>query len=174
MRRAWRAFVDRTGWTPPTRGEIATVLKAALAASLAWALARLVTGTPEPVLAPLTALICVRVSAHASVRIAIQRSAAVVLGVLLALAIGDAVGLNWLTVGLLTGASLAVALLILRLPRQAANQMPVSVLVVLAAVATQHSSDGWERALNAVLGAAVGATVSLALPASRVASARET
>jgi len=174
MRRAWRAFVDRTGWTPPTRAEVTTVLKAAVAASVAWALARLVTNTPDPVLAPLTALICVRVSAHSSVRIAVQRSAAVVLGVVAALAIGDAVGLNWLTVGLVTGAALAVALLVLRLPRQAANQMPVSVLVVLAALATGHGSEAWERALNAALGAAVGAAVSLAFPASRVTDARET
>ncbi len=173
-RHAWQAFVTRTGWTAPTRTEVATVGKAALAASLAWLLAVAVTDIPDPVLAPLAALICVRVSANASVRTALQRSAAVVLGVLVALGVGDAVGLNALTVGLLTAASLAVALLLLRLPRQAANQMPVTVLVVLAALSANHASYGWERAFNTVIGAGVGAAVSLALPASRVKDARQT
>jgi uncharacterized membrane protein YgaE (UPF0421/DUF939 family) len=174
LRRAWRTFVDRTGWTPPTTNEIATIGKAALAASLAWVVADVLTGVPDPVLAPLTALICVRVSVHASVRHALQRSAAVVLGVLVAVAIGNAIGLNALTVGLLTGGSLAVAVLLFRLPRQAANQVPVSVLVVMAALATHHATEGWERAVNAVIGAAVGAAVSLALPASRLKDARQT
>ena len=173
LRRAWRAFVDRTGWTPPTTNEIATIGKAALASSLAWVVASAVTDVPDPVLAPLAALITVRVSVYASVRHALQRSAAVVLGVLVAVAIGNAIGLNALTVGLLTGGSLAVAVLVLRLPRQAANQVPVSVLVVMAALATRHATDGWERALNTVIGAAVGAAVSLALPASRLNHARQ-
>lgn len=174
MHRAWQAFVDRTGWTAPTKTEFATVAKAALAASLAWAVAAAVTDIPDPVLAPLAALITVRVSAHASVRIALQRTAAVVLGVLVAVAIGDAIGLNALTVGLLTGVSLGIALLLLRLPRNAANQMPVTVLVVIAALASRKDSAGLERALNTVLGAGVGVSVSLLLPASRVKDARQT
>jgi hypothetical protein len=173
VRRAWRTFVDRTGWTPPTKSEVATIGKAALAAGLAWLIADAVTKTPDPVLAPLAALICVRVSVHASVWHALQRSAAVLLGVLVAVAIGDAVGLNALTVGLLVGLSLAVAQLLLRLPRQAANQVPVSVLVVMAALATSHHSNAWERALNTAIGAGVGAAVSIALPASRLKSARQ-
>jgi hypothetical protein len=78
-----------------------------------------------------------------------------------------------LTVGLLVGLSLAVAQLLLRLPRQAANQVPVSVLVVMAALATSHHSNAWERALNTAIGAGVGAAVSIALPASRLKSARQ-
>jgi len=173
LRRAWQIFVDRTGWTQPTATEVGTIGKAALAASLAWVLASAVTDVPDPVLAPLAALITVRVSVHASVRHALQRSAAVVLGVLLAVVIGDAVGLNALTVGLLTGASLAIAVLVLRLPRQAANQVPVSVLVVMAALATRHHAEGLDRAVNTVIGAGVGAAVSIVLPASRLKSARQ-
>jgi uncharacterized membrane protein YgaE (UPF0421/DUF939 family) len=173
LHRAWRTFVDRTGWTPPTKSEVATVAKAALAASLAWVVAGAVTGVPDPVLAPLAALISVRVSVHASVRHALERSAAVVLGVLVAVAIGDAIGLNAVTVFLLVGLSLAVAQLLLRLPRQAANQVPVSVLVVMAALATSHHSQGWQRAADTAIGAGVGAAVSLALPASRLKSARQ-
>ena len=130
-------------------------------------LAVAVTDVEFPVLAPLAALITVRVSVHASIRGAIERSAAVVLGVLVAVAIGDTLGLNAITVGLLSSGSLAFALLVLRLPRPAANQIPVSALVVMAALAAGEQSYAGERALDTVLGAAVGVAVSLALPASR-------
>ena len=75
--------------------------------------------------------------------------------------------------GLLSSGSLAFALLVLRLPRPAANQIPVSALVVMAALAAGEQSYAGERALDTVLGAAVGVAVSLALPASRRNDARE-
>ena len=146
--------------------------KAGLAAALAWMLAIAVTDVEAPVLAPLAALITVRVSVHASIRGAIERSVAVVLGVLVAIAIGNSLGLNALTVGVLTSGSLAFALLVLRLPRPAANQIPVSALVVMGALAAGEESYAWERAVDTVLGAAVGVAVSLALPASRRNDAR--
>ena len=74
---------------------------------------------------------------------------------------------------LLSSGSLAFALLVLRLPRPAANQIPVSALVVMAALAAGEQSYAGERALDTVLGAAVGVGVSLALPASRCNDARE-
>ena len=129
---------------------------------------------PDPVLAPLTALVVVQVSVRASIRTALQRSAAVVLGVLLALAIGDALELNGLTVAVLVAVSLGVAELVLRLPRAAARQVPISLLVVLTAVASNQGSQAGRRALDTVLGAAVGVAVSLVLPASRLVDARQT
>jgi uncharacterized membrane protein YgaE (UPF0421/DUF939 family) len=124
-------------------------------------------------LASLTALVVVQVSVRGSMLTAIQRSAAVVLGVLVALAIGNALDLNAVTVALLVAVSLGVAELGLRLPRAAARQVPVSVLVVLSAVSLSPQSSSWHRAIDTVLGALVGALVSLALPASRVADARQ-
>ena len=52
--------------------------------------------------------------------------------------------------------------------------MPVSALVVLAAIASRKQSYGFERALDTLIGAGVGVAVSLALPASRVTDARQT
>jgi uncharacterized membrane protein YccC len=98
----------------------------------------------------------------------------VVLGVLLAIAIGDAFGLNALTVGLLTGISLAIGQFVLRLPRPAATQIPVSILVVMAALANHQDTYPGQRALDTVIGAAVGVVVSLAFPASRRTDARQT
>ena len=125
-------------------------------------------------LASLTAVVTVAVSVRASLRTALQRSAAVVLGVFVALALGDALGLNGFTVGLLVAASIGVAGLVLRLPASAARQMPISVLVVLTAVNTGQEGAGWRRAVDTILGAAVGVGVSLVLPASRLVDARQT
>ncbi len=170
----WSRLSDAVRWTAPTSTEIGTVAKSALAAGLAWWLARTASSEPSPVLAALTSVVVVQVSVRASVATALQRSAAVVLGVLLALAIGDTLTLNGLTVALLVGLSLAVAELVLRLPRPAARQVPISLLVVLSAVAANPSSSGWYRALDTVIGAAVGVVITLVLPASRVVDARQT
>jgi len=173
-RRLWSRVTEAVAWTPPTSTEIGTVAKSALAAGVSWGLAKVVSDEPSPVLAALTALVVVQVSVRASIASALQRSAAVVLGVLLAVAIGDALTLNALTVALVVGASLAVAQLVLRLPRQAARQVPISGLVVLSALAAGEGTSGWYRALDTVVGAAVGVVVSLVLPASRVVEVRQT
>ena len=52
--------------------------------------------------------------------------------------------------------------------------MPVSLLVVLSAVASNQDSQAGRRALDTVIGAVVGVAVSLALPASRLVDARQT
>jgi uncharacterized membrane protein YgaE (UPF0421/DUF939 family) len=150
------------------------VAKSGLAAGLAWWIAQIVTSVPAPALAPLTALVVVQVSVRASVLTALQRSAAVVLGVLIALAIGDALGLNGFTVAVLVAVSLGISQLILRLPPAAARQVPISILLVLTAVTSSAHTNGWWRAVDTVLGAAVGVAVSLVLPASRLVDSRQT
>ena len=150
------------------------VVKSGLAAGLSWWIAGVVTGVPDPVLAPLTAIVVVQVSVRSSVRKAIERSVAVVLGVLLALAIGDALAWNALTVAILVAVSLGVAELVLRLPASAARQVPISGLVVLTTASLSPESSAWRRAVDTVIGAAVGVIVSVVLPASRLVDARQT
>ncbi len=172
--RLWSRVAEAVSWTPPTSTEVGTVAKSALAAGLSWWIAREASSEPSPVLASLSAIVVVQVSVRASISAALERSAAVVLGVLLALAIGDALALNGLTVALLVGLALGVAELVLRLPRAAARQVPVSGLVVLSAVAASPETSGWYRALDTLIGAAVGVVVSLVLPASRLVDAHQT
>ena len=166
--------VHAVSWTPPTSTEIGTVLKSGLAAGISWPIAERVTGVTDPVLAALTALVVVQVSVRASVFNALQRSAAVVLGVVAALALGDALDLDALSVALLVTVSLAVAELVLRLPAAAARQVPVSGLLVLSTAAIDPGSYGGLRALDTVVGAVVGVIVSLVLPASRLVDSRQT
>ena len=168
-------MADAVSWTPPTSTEVGTVAKAALAAGLAWGLAVIFTDVNAPVLAALTAVVVVQVNVRASVRTALQRSAAVVVGVLTALAIGDALSLNAFTVALLVGVSLALAQLVFRLPAAAARQVPISVLFVLtAAAAADPNQPEWRRAGETLIGATVGVVMSLALPASRLVDGRQT
>jgi uncharacterized membrane protein YgaE (UPF0421/DUF939 family) len=174
VHRLWQRFAHAIAWTPPTSTEIGVVAKSGLAAGLAWWISGAVTGVSDPVLGSLTAIVVVQVSVRASVFTALQRSAAVVLGVLLALGIGDALALNGFTVGLLVAMSLGVTQLVLHLPAAAARQVPVSALIVLTAVASNQTSSAEHRALNTVIGAAVGIVVSLCLPASRLVDARQT
>jgi uncharacterized membrane protein YgaE (UPF0421/DUF939 family) len=173
-RQWWQRLAHAVSWTTPTSTELGVVARSGLAAGAAWSIALLVTDVPAPVLAPLTALVVVQVSVRASISTALQRSAAVVLGVLAALAIGDALSLNGVTVAVLVAVSLGIAELVLRLPRAAARQVPVSILVVLTAATSNHPSPGWERALDTLIGAAVGVIVALVLPASRRVDARQT
>jgi uncharacterized membrane protein YccC len=150
------------------------VAKSALAAGLAWWIAVTVSDEPSPVLAALSAIVVVQVSVRASLSTALERSAAVVLGVLVALAIGDALVLNGWTVALLVGVTLGIAQLVLRLPPAAARQVPISGLVVLSAVAASQGGSAWYRALDTVIGALLAVAVTFALPASRVVDARQT
>ena len=177
VRRLRQRLTETISWSPPTSTQIGVLLKSGLAAGVAWSIASVATGVSGPALAPLTALVVVQVSVRASVRTTLQRSAAVVLGVLvalgLALALGDALELNGLTVGVLVAVSLGIAELVLQLPPTAARQVPVSVLVVLTAVAGGPVTSGWQRAQGTLIGAAVGVVVSLLLPASRLLDARQ-
>jgi hypothetical protein len=170
----WHRVAKAVSWTPPTSTELGTVAKSGVAAGLAWAISNKVTGVPDPVLAALTALVVVQVSVRASIVTALQRSGAVVLGVFLALVIGDALALNGFTVALFVAVCLGLAQLVLRLPRASAQQLPISGLVVLSAVAATSTSSGWRRSLDTLIGAAVGVIISLSLPASRLVDSRQT
>jgi uncharacterized membrane protein YgaE (UPF0421/DUF939 family) len=174
LRALWDRQSTRVDWTPPTSTEIGVIAKSGVAAGLAWIAARAITGASIPVLAPLTAVVVVQVSVRASVRAAFQRSGAVVAGVLLAVGIGDALPLNAVTIAVVVGASLAVAQLLVRLPAPAARQVPISFLVVLAAIEANDDTSSWQRIADTLVGAAVGVAVSFVLPASRVVDARQT
>jgi uncharacterized membrane protein YgaE (UPF0421/DUF939 family) len=171
VRAWWPTLAGATHWSPPSSTEVGVVIRSALGAGLGWWIADAVTGVSEPVLAAFTAIVVVQVSVRASFVAALQRSVAVVLGVLLALALGDALGLNALTVGALVLVTLGFAELVLRWPPAAARQVPVSALVVLAALGAAPEIAGWRRGLDTVIGAVVGVVVSVVWPPSRLVDA---
>ena len=62
-----------------------TIVRLAVTAVFAYLMALLIPGTSRPVLAPLTALLVVKVSIYQTLRSAVRRVASVVAGVLVAL-----------------------------------------------------------------------------------------
>jgi uncharacterized membrane protein YccC len=173
----WTFFqraADRMSWTPPTSTEILLVAKAGLAAGIAWGLARAVVGIDVPILAPVTAVLVVQITVRQSVFRAVQRTGGVVIGVTLAVLIGDLLPLNGLTVGLLMAAAMGVAQLVFRLPQAASNQVPISFILVITATSTGEDRP-YGRIIDTAVGAVVGVVVSaFVFPPSRVVDARQT
>ena len=148
--------------------------KSALAAGLAWSIAGLVTDAPDPVLAPLTALVVVQVSVWSSVRTGDPAQRRGCARRPPRLGHRGRPRVERVHGALLVAASLGVAELVLRLPTSAARQVPISGLVVLTAASVSPESSAWRRAVDTIIGAAVGIVVSLLLPASRLVDARQT
>ena len=175
VRQLWQRVADAVSWTPPTSTEIGVVAKSGLAAGLSWWIAGLVTGVPDPVLAPLTALVVVQVSVRASVRTALQRSVAVVLGVLVALAHRRRARVERLhrrrarrRVARRRRVGAAAP------GRRRRGRCRSACLVVLTAVSSSPRARAGSGPWTPLIGAAVGVVVSLVLPASRLVDARQT
>src|SRR5215813_9708266 len=71
-----------------------TIVRLTVTAVVAFEVARLITGTDAPILAPLTALLVVQVTLFHTFRTALQRVASVVLGVVVALGLSAWLGFN--------------------------------------------------------------------------------
>lgn len=149
-------------------GTALQTVKTAVAATLAWETARLLTGADAPVFAPLTALLVVQITVQRSVRQALERVGGVVAGVLVALGLAQVVGLTAAGIALLVAGGLLVGRLV-RLGAEGAVQVPVSALLVLivgtGAAAGEVSDVVVARVEDTAIGAAVGVLVNLALVA---------
>jgi uncharacterized membrane protein YccC len=132
--------------------------KTALAATLAWGVMELGFMHAVPFFAALAALLCVQPSVRQSLSRAVERTGGVIAGVLVAFAFGHLLGVNTWSVGLLLLASLLVAWL-LRLGPQAAIQVPISSLLVVAVGA---GTPGFvhDRIVDTAVGAAIGVTIN--------------
>lgn len=136
------------------------VLKAALATGIAWELSlQLLPGKAPPVFAPLAAMLAIQVTAYESLRSAVQRTLGVVAGVLLAYLLGRLLGLHWWSIGLVVLAALALGQA-LALGTAGSSQVPVSALLVLG-LGAATTSYAYTRVLETLLGATVGAVISL-------------
>lgn len=135
------------------------VLKAALAAGIAWELAKLLPGKQPPVLAPLAAMLVTQVTAYESIRSAVQRTIGVVAGVLLAYGVAQLLGLHSWSVALVILVAMALGQA-LALGTSGSSQVPVSALLVLISGAATRSY-AYSRVLETLIGAVLGAAVSL-------------
>jgi uncharacterized membrane protein YgaE (UPF0421/DUF939 family) len=159
-------------WDAPADVELGLIGRASVASGVAWWLGDLASVTATPLLAVATALVVIQASARSTLRMAVARTVAVVVGAGVGIAIGDVVALRGVTIALLVAIALLLADFLLRLPLAAARQVPM--VLVLAIAASTYDSTGSIRARVAqtIVGAVVGASVTLLWPVSRVKDRR--
>jgi uncharacterized membrane protein YgaE (UPF0421/DUF939 family) len=151
-----RAALFRRGRTPGLR-----TAKTTLAAVLSFVVAQQLGTSPQPVLAPLTALLVVQLTMYETVASGLQRVASVVAGVLVALGVATYVGLTWWSLGAVVAASLIIG----RVMRLGANllEVPISAMLVLAVGGAEGAA--LERIYETLIGAGVGVAVNALIAA---------
>jgi len=151
-----RAALFRRGRKPGLR-----TAKTTLAAVLSFVLAQWLGTSPQPVLAPLTALLVVQLTMYETVASGFDRVASVVAGVLIAVGVATYVGLTWWSLGAVVAASLVTG----RLLRLGANllEVPISAMLVLAVGGAEGAA--MERIYETLVGAGVGVAVNALIAA---------
>ena len=153
---AMRAALFRRGRRPGLR-----TAKTTLAAVLSFVVAQQLGTSPQPVLAPLTALLVVQLTMYETVASGLQRVASVVAGVLIAIGVATYVGLTWWSLGAVVAASLIIG----RLLRLGANllEVPISAMLVLAVGGAEGVA--LDRIYETLIGAGVGVAVNALIAA---------
>src|SRR5674476_65194 len=154
--RQMRSVLFRRGRRPGLR-----TAKTTLAAVLSFVVAQRLGTSPQPVLAPLTALLVVQLTMYETVASGLQRVASVVAGVLIAVGVATYVGLTWWGLGAVVAASLIIG----RLLRLGAHllEVPISAMLVLAVGGAE--GPALDRVYETLVGAAVGVTVNVVIAA---------
>lgn len=151
-----RAALFRRGPRPGLR-----TAKTTLAAVLSFALAQQLGTSPQPVLAPLTALLVVQLTMYETVAGGFQRVASVVAGVLIAVGVASYVGLTWWSLGGVVAASLIIGRLMRLGPHLL--EVPISAMLVLAVGNAEGAA--LERIYETLIGAVVGVAVNAVIAA---------
>jgi uncharacterized membrane protein YgaE (UPF0421/DUF939 family) len=146
-----------------------TVARLAGTAVFAYLVALPLPVSPQPVLAPLTALLVVQVSLYQTLSSAVRRVAAVVVGVLLAVSLSAWVGFTWWSLGITIVVALAVGFA-LRLG-DSILEVPISAMLILSVAGTRAAATG--RIIETLVGAAAGLAAGLILAPPRVQPAAE-
>ncbi len=134
-------------------------LKTSIAAVVSWFVCLAILPNQLPIFAAIAALLVVQPSVNQSLGRAIERSAGVVVGVILAYGAGLLFGgTSWIVL-----ASIVVAVLIgwaLRLTPGSAAQIPISAMLVLS-IGAQSPEYAAARIAETLIGAAIGVVVNL-------------
>ena len=151
-----RAALLRRGRRPGLR-----TAKTTLAAVLSYVVALRLGTSPQPVLAPLTALLVVQLTMYETVASGLQRVASVVAGVLIAVGVATWVGLTWWSLGIVVAASLIIGRLLRLGPHLL--EVPISAMLVLAVGGAEGAA--LDRVYETLIGAAVGVAVNVVIAA---------
>jgi hypothetical protein len=151
-----RAALLRRGRRPGLR-----TAKTTLAAVLSYVVALRLGTSPQPVLAPLTALLVVQLTMYETLASGLQRVASVVAGVLIAVGVATWVGLTWWSLGIVVAASLVIGRLLRLGPHLL--EVPISAMLVLAVGGAEGAA--LDRVYETLIGAAVGVAVNVVIAA---------
>jgi Aromatic acid exporter family member 1 len=151
-----RSALLRRGRRPGLR-----TAKTTLAAVLSFVLAQHLLTSPQPVLAPLTALLVVQLTMYETVAGGLQRVASVVAGVLIAVGVASWVGLTWWSLGLVVATSLVIGRLLHLGPHLL--EVPISAMLVLAVGGAEGAA--LDRVYETLIGAGVGIAVNVVIAA---------
>ena len=157
------------------RGSWRAIVQSALAAGLAWWLARLIVGAPDPFFAPAAAVISIGLARGQPLRRSAEVAIGVALGIGIAFLLRSALGLGPVQIGAIMGLTIIVALL-LDASVLLVNQAAISAVLVIT-LPSADISAGPDRFFDALVGCAVSLAVSQLLfvrhPVNLVATALE-
>jgi len=140
------------------RRELPRAVRIAVAATLAWWIARLL-GADRPVFAVIVPMVAIRDDTHAALSLSLGRMLGVIAGVLLGIAVVAAAGVSTAAIVLLLIVGLAVGLF-LRTGPELNTQIAISALLVV--IVTKNADD---YAVERIWETGVGSVVSLAVAA---------
>ncbi len=150
------------------RPTAATIVRLAGTAVFAYLVALPLPGTSRPVVAPLTALLVVQVTAYQTLRSVLRRVAAVVTGVLLAVTLSAAVGFTWWSLGIIVAAALTVGY-VLKMGEELL-EVPISAMLILSS-GTEAAAE--TRVVETLVGAAAGLIAGFVLASPKVEPAED-
>jgi hypothetical protein len=146
-----------------------TVARLASTAVFAYLVALPLPVTPRPVLAPLTALLVAQVTLYQTLFSAVRRVAAVITGVLLAVALSSLVGFTWWSLGLTVAIALTIGYA-LHLG-DTVLEVPISAMLILSVTGVRAAATG--RIIETFAGAAAGLLAGFVFAPPRVQPAAE-
>jgi uncharacterized membrane protein YgaE (UPF0421/DUF939 family) len=138
-------------------GSWQAIVQSAVAAGVAWALAKLIVGQPQPFFAPAAAVISLGLSRGQPRRRAIELSAGVAVGIGIAAALVHLIGVGAIQVAVLVALVMSVSLL-LNGSQVLINQAAVSALLIMTLPGQGAEID---RFLDACVGGAVAIVFGL-------------
>jgi uncharacterized membrane protein YgaE (UPF0421/DUF939 family) len=154
-----RAYVRSGSRNPVVWTELIQLVKTAVAAVTAWILAAQVFDLPQAFLAPWAALLVVHSTVYRTFSRGLRQVGAAVLGVLLAWAVGNAIGLSAVAVSVLLVAGLLLGAV--RWFRDESTAIAATGLIVLTTGVSGQDLVLVDRLFDTLVGIVVGLAVNL-------------
>ena len=144
---------------PEVWSSLVQLLKTAAAAIVAWVLSAEVFGLPQSFLAPWSALLVVHVTVYRTLSLGVRQVGGAVLGVVVAWAVGNLLGLSTVAVAVLVVVGLLIGTV--RWFREDTTSVAATGLIVLTTGASIHDHVLVVRLLETGIGIGVGLLVNL-------------